>query len=28
VAVFYFAAPNWISLSNTTMEDSRRCDVR
>jgi hypothetical protein len=28
VAVCYFAAPNWISLSNTTLEDSRRCDVR
>ena len=28
VAVCYFAAPNWISLSSTTLEDSRRCDVR
>ena len=28
VAVCYFAAPNWISLSNPTLEDSRRCDVR
>ena len=28
VAVCYFAAPNWISLSNTALEDSRRCDVR
>ena len=28
VAVCYFAAANWISLSNTTLEDSRRCDVR
>ena len=28
VAVCYFAAPNWISLSNTTLEDARRCDVR
>jgi hypothetical protein len=28
VAVCYFAAPNWISLSNATLEDGRRCDVR
>jgi hypothetical protein len=28
VAVCFFAAPNWISLSNTTLEDARRCDVR
>ena len=28
VAVCYFAAPNWISLSNPLLEDSRRCDVR
>jgi hypothetical protein len=28
VAVCYFAAPNWISLSNPMLEDSRRCDVR
>jgi len=28
VAVCYFAAPNWISLSSTTLEDARRCDVR
>jgi hypothetical protein len=28
VAVCYFAAPNWISLSNATLEDARRCDVR
>jgi hypothetical protein len=28
VAVCYFAAPNWISLSNPMLEDARRCDVR
>ncbi len=28
VAVCYFAAPNWISLSNAMLEDSKRCDVR
>jgi|SRR5436190_23635016 hypothetical protein len=28
VAVCYFAAPNWISLSNNVLEDGRRCDVR
>ena len=28
VAVCYFAAPNWISLSAPLLEDSRRCDVR
>ena len=28
VAVCYFAAPNWISLSTPTLEDSKRCDVR
>ena len=28
VAVCYFAAPNWISLSNPTLDDARRCDVR
>ena len=28
VAVCYFAAPNWISLSSATLEDSKRCDVR
>jgi hypothetical protein len=28
VAVCFFAAPNWISLSNATLEDGRRCDVR
>ena len=28
VAVCYFAAPNWISLSATTLDDARRCDVR
>jgi hypothetical protein len=28
VAVCYFAAPNWINLSNATLEDSKRCDVR
>ena len=28
VAVCYFAAANWINLSNTMLEDSKRCDVR
>ena len=28
VAVCYFAAPNWISLSTPTLDDARRCDVR
>jgi hypothetical protein len=28
VAVCYFAAANWINLSNATLEDSKRCDVR
>jgi hypothetical protein len=28
VAVCLFAAANWINLSNQTLEDSRRCDVR
>jgi hypothetical protein len=28
VAVCYFAAANWINLSSTTLEDSKRCDVR
>jgi hypothetical protein len=28
VAVCFFAAATWISLSNTTLEDARRCDVR
>ena len=28
VAVCYFAASNWISLSTNTLEDSKRCDVR
>ena len=28
VAVCYFAAPNWISLSSSVLEDSKRCDVR
>jgi hypothetical protein len=28
IAVCYFAAPNWISLSPVTLEDSKRCDVR
>jgi hypothetical protein len=28
VAVCYFAAPNWINLSPTTLDDSKRCDVR
>jgi hypothetical protein len=28
VAVCYFAAINWINLSNAQLEDSKRCDVR
>ena len=28
VAVCFFAAPNWLSLSNATLEDAKRCDVR
>ena len=28
VAVCYFAAPNWISLSTPILDDARRCDVR
>ncbi len=28
VAVCYFAAPNWISLSAPSLDDSKRCDVR
>jgi hypothetical protein len=28
VAVCYFAAVNWISLNNASLEDARRCDVR
>jgi len=28
VAVCYFAAVNWITLNNATLEDARRCDVR
>jgi hypothetical protein len=28
VAVCYFAATNWISLSAPVLDDSRRCDVR
>ena len=28
VAVCYFAALNWINLSNAQLEDSKRCDVR
>jgi hypothetical protein len=28
VAVCIFAAPNWINMSNATLEDARRCDVR
>ena len=28
VAVCYFAAANWINLANSTLEDSKRCDVR
>ena len=28
VAVCFFAAANWINLSNNTLEDGKRCDVR
>lgn len=28
VAVCYFAAANWISLASSSLEDSKRCDVR
>jgi len=28
VAVCYFAAANWLNLSNPTLEDAQRCDVR
>jgi hypothetical protein len=28
VAVCYFAATSWINLSNTALEDPKRCDVR
>ena len=28
VAVCFFSAANWINLSGTTLDDSRRCDVR
>jgi hypothetical protein len=28
VAVCFFAAATWISLSNTTLDDAKRCDVR
>jgi hypothetical protein len=28
VAVCYFAALTWINLSNASLEDSKRCDVR
>jgi hypothetical protein len=28
VAVCYFAALNWINLSNAQLEDAKRCDVR
>jgi hypothetical protein len=28
VAVCIFAAQNWINMSNATLEDARRCDVR
>jgi hypothetical protein len=28
VAVCYFAAANWINLSPTSLDDSKRCDVR
>ena len=28
VAVCFFAAATWINLSNTTLEDGKRCDVR
>lgn len=28
VAVCFFAAPSWISLSNPALDDGKRCDVR
>ena len=28
VAVCYFAAANWINLSPSALDDSKRCDVR
>jgi hypothetical protein len=28
IAVCYFAANTWITLSASTLEDSKRCDVR
>lgn len=28
IAVCYFAATSWINLSNSALEDSKRCDVR
>jgi hypothetical protein len=28
VAVCYFSAASWINLSPTSLEDSKRCDVR
>ena len=28
VAVCYFAATSWINLSNSALEDPKRCDVR
>jgi hypothetical protein len=28
IAVCFFAALSWINLSNSALEDSKRCDVR
>jgi hypothetical protein len=28
IAVCYFAAPTWISMSKEALDDSKRCDVR
>jgi hypothetical protein len=28
VAVCYFAATSWINLSNSSLDDPKRCDVR
>ncbi len=28
VAVCFFSAANWINLSGSTLDDSKRCDVR
>jgi hypothetical protein len=28
IAVCFFAAVSWINLSNNTLEDGKRCDVR